>query len=325
MTSRRKFVLACLAGAITEPLVSRAEPPAKAWRIGFLSTQSPATQAARLKVLHGALRELGYAEGKNIRIEHRYAEGKVDRLQDLASELLALKPHLIVATSTPAVQAILKHTRTVPILMTGTADPVATGFVASLAKPGGNVTGLSLMAPQLAGKRLQLMKEVMPALSRIAFLAHGGDPAHRLFIKEAQDAAAGFGVRVEPVVVKGPDQFAEAFSTMTHLRAEALIVQPLFGPDARIIGLTAKHRLPAVSDADRFADAGGLIYYGPDRFALYRSLATYIDKILKGAKPADLPVEQPSKFELVVNLKTAKALGITIPQSVLLQADRVIE
>lgn len=294
-------------------------------RIGFLSTQTPATLAARLKVLREALRELGYAEGKNIHIEHRYAEGKVDRLPDLASELLRLKPHLIVATSTPAVQAILKHTSTVPILMTGTADPVGTGFVASLAKPGGNVTGISLMAPQLAGKRLQLMKEVIPGLSRVAFLAHGGDPAHRLFIKEAQDAAASFGVRVEPVVINGPDQFEEAFSTMARARAEALIVQPLFGPDARIIALATKHRVPAVSDAYRFADAGGLIYYGPDRFALYRSLAAYIDKILKGAKPADLPVEQPTKFELVVNMKTARALGITIPQSILVQADRVIE
>ncbi|OGA54558.1 MAG: hypothetical protein A3F74_22175 [Betaproteobacteria bacterium RIFCSPLOWO2_12_FULL_62_58] len=181
------------------------------------------------------------------------------------------------------------------------------------------------MAPQLAGKRLQLMKELIPALSRVAFLAHGGDPAHRLFIKEAENAAAAFGIRVEPVVIKSLDQFEEAFSTMVRARAEALIVQPLFGPDARIIALAAKHRLPAVSDANRFADAGGLIYYGPDRNVLYRRLAVYIDKILKGAKPADLPVEQPTKFELVVNMKTAKALGITIPQSILLQAERVIE
>jgi putative tryptophan/tyrosine transport system substrate-binding protein len=323
VTSRRNFLLVVSTGALTAP--SWAQPPAKVPHIGFLSTQTPATLAARLKVLREALRELGYAEGKNIHIEHRYAEGNVARLPDLASELLRLRPHLIVATSTPAVQAILKHTSTVPILMTGTADPVATGFVASLAKPGRNVTGLSLMAPQLAGKRLQLMKEVIPALARVAFLAHGGDPAHRLFIKEAEGAAAAFGVRVEPVIINGPDQFEEAFSTMARARVDALIVQPLFGPDSRIIALAAKHRLPAVSDADRFADAGGLIYYGPDRFALYRSLAAYIDKILKGAKPADLPVEQPTKFSLVVNMKAAKALGIAIPQSILLQAERVVE
>jgi putative ABC transport system substrate-binding protein len=213
--------------------------------------------------------------------------------------------------------------------MSGAADPVASGFVASLARPGGNITGLSLQSPELAGKRLELVKEIVPKLTRVAFLAHIGDPAHKLFLKEAQDIAPKIGLQIQPLAVQGPEEFELAFAAMIKERAGAVVIVPLFtgsalGLGPKVAGLAIKNRLPSVSDGIRFPEAGGLMSYGANRLDLWRRTASFVDKILKGAKPADLPVEQPIKFDFIVNLKTAKQIGVTIPQSVLFRADRVI-
>jgi putative tryptophan/tyrosine transport system substrate-binding protein len=306
---------------------AEAQQAAKVHRIGFLS---PASQSSVTdpEAFQQGLRELGYVEGKNIVIEWRFAGGKVERLRDLAAELVRLKVDVIVARATPAVQAAKGATTTIPIVMAAVADAVGSGFVASLARPGGNITGVTNIMPELAGKRLELLKEIVPKLSRVAFLAHGGDPAHRLFVKEAQEAGQSLGVQIQPSVVKDPEEFESAFSAMARERAGALIVQPLFvstlGYGRRIAELAAKNRLPTVSDGNPFADQGGLMFYGPNFFDLIRRTAIYVDKILKGAKPPDLPVEQPKKFELVINLKAAKQIGLTIPPNVLARADKVI-
>jgi len=296
----------------------------QARKVGILTLTS---NDPMVEILRHGLRELGYLEGQNIVIEHRFAEGKLDRLPDLAAELVQMNVDVIVARATPVVQAAKNATSTIPLVI-HSADPLGSGFVATLARPGGNITGLSTMAPELAGKRLELLREILPKLSRVAFLAHGGDPAYRLFIKEAQDAAERFAMKFQPVVTGGPQEFEAAFSAIVRERAGALIVQPLFtavlGHGGRIADLATRNRLLSVSDPRRFAESGGLISYGPDFDSLYRGAATYVDKILKGTKPADLPVEQPTKFELVVNLKTAKQIGLTIPQNVLTRADRVI-
>jgi putative ABC transport system substrate-binding protein len=275
------------------------------------------------------LQDLGYVEGKTIVIEWRRTIGKPESLADLAAELVRLKVDVLVAAPTPAVQAAKNATSAIPIVMAFAADPVRTGFVASLARPGGNITGVSGIMPELAGKRLELLRELFPKLSRLAFLAYRGDPAHAFFVKEVQGAAQSFGIQFQSLVITSPDEIEGAFSAMVRERAGALVVQPLFvgalGQGRRIADLAVQNRLPAVSDLGAFADAGVLISYGPDIVALYRRSATYVDKILKGAMPADLPVEQPTKFEFVINLKTAKALNLTIPQSVLFRADRVIK
>jgi putative tryptophan/tyrosine transport system substrate-binding protein len=304
----------------------QAQQPKKIARIGFLALR-PSPSENYHAFLQG-LRDLGYIEGQNIAIEYRWAAGKVDDFSSLAEELLRLKVDIIVASSTPATQAAKNATRTIPIVMLGAADPVGTGLIESLAQPGGNITGISGIMPELAGKRLELLRDILPKLSRVAFLAHGGDPAHNLFVKEAKDAAEKFGIKIQQLVIGGPEEFQSAFSAMIRERAGALIAQPLFfgNPDEgrRITELAIKHRLPTVSDGNRFAEAGGLMFYGPDRLDYSRRAATYVDKILKGTKPADLPVQQPIKFELVINLKTAKQIGVTIPPNVLARADRVI-
>jgi len=234
-----------------------------------------------------------------------------------------------VASATPAIQAAKNATTTIPIVMAAAADPVGIGFVASLARPGGNITGLSLQSPELAGKRLELLKEIVPKLTRVAFLAHGGDPAHKLFIKEAQDIAPRIGIQIQPILIEGPGEFEVAFSAMTRERAGALVVAPLFtgsalGLGPKVAELAAKNRLPAVSDGIRFPEAGGLMSYGANRVDLFRRAATFVDKILKGTKPSDLPVEQPTKFDLVINLTAAKQIGLTIPPNVLARADKII-
>jgi putative ABC transport system substrate-binding protein len=306
---------------------AQAQPTKKIPRIGFLTLI--ASPDPREEAFLQGLRELGYIEGQSITIEFRRAAGKVDRLPELAEELVRLKPEVIVARATPAVQAAKNATTTIPIVMVGVADAVGSGFVASLARPGGNITGMTNIMPELAGKKLELLKEIVPKLSRVAFLAYGRDPAHKLFVKEAQQAAEGFGMKFQPLVIATPEEIEGAFSTMIRERAGALVVQPLFiaglGQGQRIAGLAVKNRLPTVSDGYGFPEAGGLMLYGPDPKQLSRRAATFVDKILKGTKPADLPVEQPTKFEFVINLKTAKALNLTIPQSVLFRADRVIK
>jgi len=323
---RLTFIVITTLIILATAFTADAQQPKKAPTIGILTFTSGDLMAG---VVRQGLRELGYVEGHNIVIEHRFAEGKADRLPDLAAELVRLKVDVIVARSSPVVQAAKNATSTIPIVM-GSADPVGSGFVASLARPGGNITGTSSIMPELAGKRLELLREILPKLSRVAFLAHGGDPAHRLFLKEADEAAKGFRIQFQPLVLSGPEEFEGAFSAMAKERAGALIVQPLFsinlGQGQRIADLATKSRLPTISDPREFAEAGGLMSYGPDTLALWRrALPVYVDKILKGAKPADLPVQQPTKFEFVINLKTAKQIGLTIPQSVLYRADKAIK
>jgi putative ABC transport system substrate-binding protein len=304
---------------------AEAQQPKKIPRIGYLTVLSgPSDRDAAFRQ---GLRDLGYVEGQNVIVEYRYANG-TDRLPELAAELVRLDLDIFVAETTPAVQALKNGTRTAPIVMAAVADPVGSGFVTSLARPGGNITGESLILPELAGKRLELLREVLPRVARIAFLAHGGNPAHRLFVKEAQEAAERFGIQIQPLVIKNSAEFEAAFSAMVKERAGALVVQPLFVivPEQRrlIADLATRNRLPTVSDFVEFADAGGLMSYGPNALDPIRRSATYVHKILRGAKPADLPVEQPTKFELVINLKTAKQMGLTIPPSVLGRADKVI-
>jgi putative ABC transport system substrate-binding protein len=328
-SSRRAFLLA----AVTCPALAwagavRAQAPARVPRIGFLSPFSPSDTALWYQAFRLGLRDIGWVEGKNISIEYRHAEGRSDRLPDLAADLVRLKVDVIVAAASPAALAAQKATKTIPIVMASAGDPVALGLVESLARPGGNVTGLSQMGPELAGKRLELLKEMVPKLSRVAVLWNPQVAPSTLNWKEIQLPARQLGVQLHSLEVRSPDDFDKAFEDATRARAGAIfiIAAPLIVTNLkRIAGLAAKSRLPSIFQFSEFADAGGLVAYGADRADLFRRAATYVDKILKGAKPGDLPIEQPTKFELVVNLKTAKALGITIPQSVRFRADRVIE
>jgi putative ABC transport system substrate-binding protein len=303
-----------------------AQQPKNVRRIGYLSLASgPGWQEEEfLKGLH----DLGYVERQNIIVEYRWAAGKIDRLPALAEELVRLKVELVIGRTTPVIQALKSATTTIPIVILAAADPVRTGFVASLARPGGNITGMSAIMPELTGKRLELLRELVPQLSGVAFLLHGADPIYSMYLEEAEEESKKLRMQIRPVVIGGPEEIEDAFSPMIKERAGALIVHALFintlGQGKRIADLAVKYRLPTVSDGIPFADEGGLIFYGPDQRPLLRQAATYVDKILKGAKPAELPVQQPKKFELVINLKTAKQIGLTIPPNVLARADRVI-
>ena len=307
------------------PLVAEAQPAEKLARIGYLSLGSAADTP---KALLQGLRELGYVEGQNLVIEYRYTEGKAERLPDLAAELVSLKVDIIVAGGTPPPLAAKRATTTIPIVMTSAGDPVGSGLVASLAKPGGNVTGLSTFTRDLAAKRLQLLKEVVPVISRVAVLWNAANPYAVLNMRETEAAARTLGLQVQSVEVRGPDDIETGFSTAIRWRAGAFIVvdDPVtYLHRTRIADLAARNQLPAMYGFRQYAEAGGLMAFGTSLADLSRRAATYVDKILKGAKPADLPVEQPTQFELVINAKTAKALKLTIPPSVLLRADQVIE
>ena len=312
------------------PIACEAQQATKVARIGYLSFSLAATPHIEEAFRQG-LRDLGYVEGRNLVIEYRSAEGKPDRLAVLAAELVALNIDVIVAPGTPQALAAKQATRTLPIVFATAADPVGSGLVTSLARPGGNVTGLSILAPALVGKRLELLTQALPGVSRVAVLWQPGGHDERTdndILKEAGVAARVLGVRLQFVEVRGPADFDRAFSDMTRARAGALTVLTgimFLNERRRLVDLTAKNRLPAVYGGRDFVDAGGLLSYGPNLADLYRRAATYVDNILKGAKPGDLPVEQPTKFELVINLKTAKALGLTIPPSLLQRADQVIE
>ena len=305
----------------------QAQQTKKIPRVGYLTLRPAPFEHD--KIFKQQLGDLGWIEGQNLAIEYRWAAGKVDRLPVLAKELVDLKVNLIVASATPSVQATKNATNTIPVVMLGAADPVGVGLVASLSRPGGNITGLSLQSPELAGKRMELLTEIVPKLVRVAFLAYRPDPAHRLFVKEAQEAAEALKIQIQPLVLENSGEIEDAFSKMVQERAGALVIQPLFigglGQSNRILALAGKHRLPTISDGTEFAEQGGLIYYGASRRELARRAAALVDKILKGTKPADIPVEQPTKFELVINLKTAKQIGLTIPPSVLFRADQVIK
>jgi putative tryptophan/tyrosine transport system substrate-binding protein len=304
-----------------------AQQLAKVPRIGYLSLAAKASP--RDEAFAKQLRDLDWIDGQNIHIEYRWAANKPENLAALADELVNMKVDLTAAAATPAVQAAKNATKTMPIVMISVADAVGSGFVASLAQPGGNITGTTNIMPELAAKRLELLKEVLPKVSRIAFMAYGPDPAHRLFVKDAQDAAQSFKIGFQPLVLKSVDEIDGAFQSIVKGRAGALIVQPLFpsvlGQGPRIAALAAKDRIPTISDGFQFAEQGGLMFYGPDVVGAYQRAATFVDKILKGRKPADLPVEQPTKFQFIINLKTAKQIGLTIPQSVLFRADKVIK
>ena len=325
MSKKVTFVALCSL-LLASVHVAETQQPKKIPRIGYLTVR--AGPSDRDEAFRQGLRDLGYIEGQNIIIERRFANG-TDRLVGMAAELARLNLDVFVGEATPAVQAIKNATVTAPIVMAAAADPVGSGLVASLAQPGGNITGLSLILPELAGKRLELLREILPRVARVAFLAHSGNPAHRLFVKEAQDAAQSFKIRFHPLVLGGVEEIEGAFSAMIKEHVGALIVQPLFisvlGQGSRVAELAAKNRIPSISDGFQFAEVGGLMFYGPDPIAVYQCAATFVDKILKGAKPADLPVEQPTKFELVINLKTAKQIGLTIPPDVLARADKVIK
>jgi putative tryptophan/tyrosine transport system substrate-binding protein len=328
--TRRRFH-ATGVGVILAPLAAEARQAAKVARIGILALTRAAGATHTLEAFLQGLRDLGYVEGRNVVIEYRDAEGKVERLPALAAELVALEVDVIVVAGSPAILPAKQATRTIPIVFTAAADPVASGLVTSLARPGGNVTGLSLLSAELVGKRLELLTQAVPGVSRVAVLWQPGGFAERTdrdALKEAGVAARALGVQLQFVEARGPADFDRAFSDMTRARAGALSVlgsAMLFVDRRRLVALAAKNRLPAVYPLRDFVDAGGLMAYGPNIADLYRRAATYVDKILEGAKPADLPVEQPTKFELVINLKIAKALGLTIPQTVLLRADEVIE
>ena len=319
------LIVALALGILVAPLAADAQPAGKVYRIGYLGMfPAPPGREAFLQ----GLRDLGWIEGQKITIEYRYADGRLEQLPDLVAELVRLKVDLIVAVSPQPVQAAKEATTTVPIVMVAVADPVTYGFVTSLARPGGNITGVSLLLPELNAKRLELLREMVPKLSRAAVLWNATNPFRALDLKVAQAGARALGVTLQSLEVRGPDDFDRAFDAASRERTRALITleDPLtFAHRTRIVGLAAKHRLPAIYGLREYVDAGGLMSYAPILLDNFRRAATYVDKILKGAKPADLPVEQPTRFELVVNLKTAKALGLTVPQSVLIRADQVIQ
>jgi putative ABC transport system substrate-binding protein len=327
---RRAFIRAMAGGLLAAPCSAEAQQAAaKVPRIGFLALNPGANPHLREAFLQG-LRDLGYVEGRNVVIEYRSAEGKLERLRALAAELVALKVDVIVTGGgTPTALAAKEATRTLPIVFTSATDPVTDGLVTSLAHPGGNVTGLSNLAPELVGKCLEQLKEAVPQVSLVAVLWQPGAVGGRTdMLKPAEVAARALGVRVQFVEARGPADFDRAFSDMTRARAGALAVlgSAIFNSERRrLVDLAAKHRLPTVYTSRDFVDAGGLMTYGVNLADLFRRAAAYVDKTLKGTKPGDLPVEQPTKFELMINLKTAKALGLTIPPSLLQRADEVIE
>jgi putative ABC transport system substrate-binding protein len=326
---RRAFLAGTGAALLASPLAAEAQPR-KVPRVGYLSpgSSSDPGRQRRFEAFRQGLRELGYVEGQDIVIESRWAEGKYERYPALAADLVRLKVDVIVAVGGRASQDAQQATRTIPIVMSVTIDPLGTGLVASLARPGGNVTGLSLMASEVVGKQLELLKEVVPKVSRVALLWNPANPGSAPQLREAEASARVLGVRLQTLEARVPQEIDSAFAAMTKERAGALVVltDAIFMNQRRQIAeLAAERRLPAVYGVREHAEAGGLIVYSANFLDLERRAATYVDKILKGAKPSDLPVEQSTKFELVINLKTAKTLGLTIPRSLLQRADEVIQ
>ena len=329
-TSLRAFAIAALLLAVaTVGPPADAQQASKTAKIGILSATTPAALAPSVEAFKQGLRELGWVEGKSFVLEVRYGEGKVERLSELARELVALKMHVIVTPADLSIAAIKRETQTIPIVMALSSDPVGAGFVASLARPGGNITGLSNISPELSGKRVELLREAVPGLSRLALLWNPEVRGAVLDYKEAASAARSLRVEVQSVEVSRAEDLDRAFSTITSWRAQALMlpgINPVgFANRAQIVSFAQRNRLPSMFPTKEYVDSGGLMSYGPSLVDLFRRAAGYVDKILKGAKPADLPVQQPTKFELVINLKTAKVLGLTLPQSLLRRADDVIQ
>jgi len=305
--------------------LAEAQQPAK---VGYLSGNSPSGISARSEAFRQGLRELGYVEGKNIVIEYRYAEGKLDLLPALAAELVRLKVDVIVTAGPAATRPAREATSTIPIVMGFDNDPIGNGFVSSLARPGGNITGLSSLAPEISGKQVELLKEIVPRLSRVAVLGNSTTPGNAQALKEIELAAGALKVQLQYLGVLATKDIETAFRAASKGRAGAVLVLPsplATRQRAQIAGLAAKSRLPAIYPQSDYMDAGGLMFYGPSLTVLFRRAATYVDKILKGGKPADIPVEQPMKFEFIINLKAAKQIGLMIPPNVLARADRVIK
>jgi ABC-type uncharacterized transport system substrate-binding protein len=325
---RKIFVLALSAMLFTVYVSADAQQATKIPRIGYLALGSPSGNPFRTEAFRQGLRELGYVEGKNIIVEYRYAEGKFDRQPALAAELVRLKVDVIVTAGPPSTRAAKEATATIPIVMTQVGDPVGSGFVASLARPGGNITGLCTLAPELSGKQLELLKEIVPKLSRVAVFGTSTNPDNAQLLKEVGLAAEAFGVKLQYLDIRDPKDIETAFRVASKGRADAVIRVGGGGVGAHrteIADLAVKSRLPAIYYDPQYVDAGGLVFYGVNVTDLDRRAATYVDKILKGAKPADLPVEQPKKFEFIVNFKAAKQIGLTIPPNVLARADKVIK
>jgi putative ABC transport system substrate-binding protein len=329
VTTRRTFLGTLAGGLLAAPFPADAQPAGKASRIGYLAGGSATASSRFPEAFRQGLRELGWVEGQNIVIEYRFAEGKFDRLPDLAAELVRLKVDVIVAAPAPSAVAAKNATTSVPIVMAGVGFPVELGLIASLARPGGNITGVSFsVGPEIFGKGLDLLKEAVPKVQRVAVLSNPGNPGHAVAIRNVNDAARALGVQLLLLEAPGPGELNSAFAAMLKERVVALLVvtDPVFiAHRAQLADLAARNRRPAMYTIRDFVDAGGLMSYGPSLVAQYRRAAVFVDKILKGAKPADLPVEQPTTFELVINLKAAKALGLTIPQSLLGRADEVIQ
>jgi putative ABC transport system substrate-binding protein len=326
MMRRRKFIT-LLGGAAAWPIAAKAQQPQKLPTIGFLGPNTPSLDSRRVGAFVRRLREHGWTESRNVAIEYRWAEGRTERLAEFAAEFVRLKVDVIVTSATPPSMAAKQATSVIPIVFAAVGDPVGTGLVASLARPGGNVTGLSIQATDLAGKRLELLREVVPGLRRLAIMANPGAPPAVLEMAEVQTTARALGLEVAASEIRRPEDIASAFEVFKG-RAEALYVcnDPLVTTNRiRINSLASGMGLPTIYNVREFVEAGGLMSYGPNFLDLYRRAADFADKILRGAKPADIPVEQPTKYDLIVNLKTAKVLGLTIPESFLLRADEVIE
>jgi len=321
---RRAFLYTVAVAVLAAPLAAEAEQARKMWRVGILGNENSAPWEA----FRRPLGDLGYVGGRNLTMESRWSEGRTERLPALAIELIQLRVDVIVASGTQAVRAAKQATSTIPIVMAVSAHPDKIGLVESLARPGGNVTGLDNVGPDLKGKQLQLLKEVAPKVSRVAVLWNPANLVETFGFKEMVAAAAVIGVEIQSIDVRTPDDYLAAFATVTASRADALYAfgNPVNFKNRQLIAdFALKSRLPSIYEERLFVESGGLMSYAPSFTDLFRRAATYVDKILKGAKPADLPVEQPTKYELLINLKTAKALGLTIPPSLLLRADQVIE
>ena len=324
---RRRQFIALLGGAAAWPLAAQAQQAAKVFRIGFLFYGSSGP-SPELDAFQQGLREFGYIEGQNIAVEYRFASGQVERLRDLATELVRLKPDVIVAPATPASLAAKQATGTIPIVFAGVADAVGAGLIANLARPDGNVTGLTSISAELGGKRLELVKRLVNNASRVAVLYNPADRSNVLLLKELQEAAPALTLTLQPFEVREPSEFEGAFAAMTRDRADAMFGAAgilTFQHRQTVVDLAANSRLPTLWGHRQFVEAGGLMSYAVNFYDQIRRTAAYVDQILKGAKPGDLPVQQPTKFEFILNLKTAKALGLTIPPDVIAIADEVTE
>ena len=327
MITRRKILLAIATTLLAMPLTSFAQQQGKLWRIGILY-DSPAVFPDAIEAFRLALRDLGYVDGRTIAIEYRWAEGKPERMRVLAEELVRLRVDVIVAPSSVYTEAAKRATATIPIIFVAHADPIGSGHVASLARPGANITGLSIMMTETNVKLLELVKESIPGLSRVAVIFDPATPSHGPGLKAVEVAGPALGLRIQPVAVRSATEFDRAFSAIVREHAGAVLVlnTPMYVAEAkRLAELATTRKLPSLFGASPAVEAGGLMSFGPDRVDLWRRSAIYVDKIIKGANPAELPVQQPTKFELTVNMKTARALGIKIPNSILVRADRVIE